>query len=99
MKEYLRALKESLDNLEPDIAENQKRNKGEVGRLLSLNSDKILNGKLDKDTLELTNNLDMLLESRYHYFDEGYFCELKPEELNQEINDLIEIIEVGYENT
>lgn len=93
MREYLRTLRESLNNLQPDIAENQKVNKTEVGRLLNTHAQTIITEKLDKDTSELMINLDYLLETKYHYFDEGYFAEINPEELNQEIIDLIEIME------
>jgi len=76
----MKKVKELLDDLLPDIQENQKSNRDKIKEV------EIPDIK-DKEILE------MLLDTKAHYFDEGYYCELTPEELMVEINDCIEYLE------
>lgn len=66
-------------NLKPDIAENQTYNRDEV---FSLYADVVSN---DSKTSELSD----LLYMKSRYFEEGFYCPLKPEELDKKIYEKI----------
>jgi hypothetical protein len=95
MKEYLRELREKLEEIPADIAENQRTNKKEINKIISkhVNLEETFKDKEKKEIQDMFDNIELLLESKYHYFDSGYYCELTPEELIEEINDMIDIIE------
>jgi hypothetical protein len=76
-------LREEYSNLDPDIAENQKKNKSKV---ISMRSKPSQMDKVGKDT----SKLDKLLYDKQRYFEPGYFCPLTPEELQKNTIDEID---------
>ena len=87
-KEYLNDVKLRLGDLPPDIAENQAFNRKRLSKMLVTSSKELLEDKDDDKEL-----IDVLLDTKYRYFNEGYYCELTPEELTGTINEYIEILE------
>jgi len=77
-KKDLISLREQINNLPPEIAENQKTNKNIVSKLQLDVGIKAIEDKT-------INKLDELLLHKVCYFDPGYFCEYTPEQLQEEI--------------
>ena len=75
-KEFIKDCGRKIKKMPPDIQERIKEN-----TLLAY--DLLMEEVSGND--EDTEHLKALIETRYRYFDKGYWCELTPEELKQEI--------------
>jgi hypothetical protein len=84
MKEWLEELLDNFEKNPPDTTpERMKENRsmGKVGKLFYARKEQTVPSKAQKKKGEL----DALLYDYYHYFDTGYFCPMKPEQLTQAI--------------